>query len=118
MLDFSNKLTRMNDLFICKFSVSDYVNNIFKIYFISPDGDHQYLSINQIQNEQNNYNCVIGELHLNGKKNTVFEDTEIESFVISRDCYREFVVYHNQIPMWERDNIIEIEKNYGDNLVV
>lgn len=118
MVDFVNKLIEMNNLFICKFSVSDYINNTFKIYFISPDGDHQYLAVNQIQNSDNKHNSRVGSLYFNSKKNSIFEDTEIESFIITREDYREFIIYYNQIPMWEKRDIIDIEKNYGDNLVV
>ncbi len=118
MVDFVNKLKRMNDLFICKFSVSDYINNNFKIYFISPDGEHKYLSVNQIQNADKIYDCVIGNLHLNGKDNSVFEDIETEVFVINRDSYSKFISYYDNNPMWDNNDIGLINKNYGNNLVV
>ena len=78
MKDFTRKLEQMDTLFICKFSVSDYVNHQFKIYFISPDSDHQYMVVNQIQNNEHNHECFIGNLFLDSKSNVVlFKLTEI-----------------------------------------
>lgn len=118
MKDFRIKLANMNDLFICKFSVSDYVNNKLKIYYISPDSDHGYLTVNQIQNSDHHYECTIGDLYVNGKTSSVFEDTEIEQFTINRKDFKDFVNYYNSLPNWHKSNIIDIEKNYGNNLVV
>lgn len=118
MVDFANKLNKMDKLFICKFSVSDYINNKFKIYFISPDGEHKYLTVNQIQNVDKIYDCVIGDLHLKTKDNSVFEDTETEEFVINRDSYTKFISYYDNNPMWDSSDIRLINKNYGNNLVV
>jgi len=117
MKDFTRKLEQMNGLFICKFSVSDYVNHQFKIYFISPDSDHQYMTVNQIQNSEHNYECYIGNLFLDSKNETSFEDTHKEFFVINRKNYSDFVSYFNLIPKWHIQNIKEIEKNHGKNLV-
>jgi len=118
MKDFRIKLANMNDLFICKFSVSDYVNNKLKIYYISPDSDHGYLIVNQIQNSAHLHECTIGELYVNGKTSSVFEDTETEKFVINRKDFKDFVNYYNSLLTWCKGDIIDIEKNYGNNLVV
>lgn len=117
MKDFTRKLEQMDTLFICKFSVSDYVNHQFKIYFISPDSDHQYMVVNQIQNNDHNHECFVGNLFLDSKGDNSFEDTHIESFILNRKNYNDFVRYFNLIPKWEKRNIKEIEKNHGKNLV-
>jgi hypothetical protein len=118
MKDFTIKLTQMNNLFICKFSVSDYVNHEFKIYYISPDGNHEYLSVNQIQNKDHQHECSIGSLYINAKNKTMFEDTYTETFIINRKNYKDFIRYFNHLPLWSNSNINDIEKIYGKNLVI
>jgi hypothetical protein len=118
MRDFTIKLATMDNLFICKFSVSDYINQQFKIYYISPDGDHQYLSIDNIQNKDHEHDCYIGSLYMDGKTNQVFEDTHQETFTINRKNYKDFIRYLNILEIWDRTDIGDIEKIYGKNLVV
>jgi hypothetical protein len=118
MRDFTIKLATMDNLFICKFGVSDYINQQFKIYYISPDGDHQYLSIDNIQNTDHQHDCYIGTLYMDGKTNQIFEDTHQETFTINRKDYKDFVGYLNILEAWDRSNIGDIEKNYGKNLVL
>jgi len=95
MKDFTIKLTQMNSLFICKFSVSDYINHEFKIYYISPDGNHE-----------------------NSKTKTMFEDTRTETFTINRKNYKDFINYFNILKGWSNEYIDDIEKIYGKNLVM
>ena len=118
MRDFTIKLATMDNLFICKFSVSDYINQQFKIYYISPDGDHQYLSIDNIQNKDHEHDCYIGSLYMDGKTNQVFEDTHQETFTINRKNYKDFIRYLNILEIWDRTDIGDIEKINGKNLVV
>jgi hypothetical protein len=118
MRDFTIKLATMDNLFICKFSVSDYINHQFKIYYISADGDHQYLSVDNIQNKDHNHDCYIGSLYTDGKTNQIFEDTHKESFSINRKDYKDFIKYLNILEKWDKNNIKDIEKIYGKNLVV
>jgi hypothetical protein len=118
MRDFTIKLATMDNLFICKFSVSDYINQQFKIYYISPDGDHQYLSIHNIQNKDHEHDCYIGSLYMDSKTNRVFEDTHQETFTINRKNYKDFIRYLNILEIWDRTDIGDIEKIYGKNLVV
>ena len=118
MRDFTIKLATMDNLFICKFSVSDYINQQFKIYYISPDGDHQYLSIDNIQNKDHEHDCYIGSLYMDSKTNQVFEDTHQETFTINRKDYKDFIRYLNILEVCDRTNIGDIEKIYGKNLVV
>lgn len=118
MRDFTIKLATMDNLFICKFSVSDYINHQFKIYYISADGDHKYLSIDNIQNKDNNYDCYIGSLYTDGKAKKIFEDTHQEMFTINRKDHKDFINYLNAIDRWDRNNIKDIEEIYGKNLVV
>ena len=118
MKDFTIKLVQMDNLFICKFSLSDYNNHEFKIYYISPDADHQYLSISQIQNENHDYECYIGDLYLDGKTKTLFEDTYKDTFTINRKNFKDFIKYFNTLPKWSKEVITDIEKIYGKNLVV
>lgn len=118
MRDFTIKLTTMNNLFICKFSVSDYVNRQFKIYYISADGDHKYLSVDNNQNKDNNYDCYVGSLYTDSKTKNIFEDTHDEMFTINRKDYKDFINYLNSIERWHMGLIKDIEEIYGKNLVV
>lgn len=118
MKDFTIKLTQMNDLFICKFGLSDYMNHEFKIYYISPDGNHEYLSVNQIQNLNHEHECSIGTLYFDSKTKTVFEDTQREVFIISRKNYNDFIKCFNNLKWWSNTYIDDIEKIYGKNLVI
>ena len=118
MKDFTIKLTQMNSLFICKFSVSDYINHEFKIYYISPDGSHEYLSVNQIQNNDHQHECSMGSLYFDSKTKTMFEDTYRETFIINRKNYADFIKYFNILKVWSNQYIDDIEKIYGKNLVI
>lgn len=118
MKDFTIKLTQMNSLFICKFSLSDYVNHEFKIYYVSPDGNHEYMSVNQIQDADHQHKCSIGSLYFNSKTKTMFEDTYTETFIINRKNYKDFIRYFNTLRSWSKDYINDIEKIYGKNLVI
>jgi hypothetical protein len=118
MKDFTIKLTQMNSLFICKYSLSDYVNHEFKIYYISPDGNHEYMSVNQIQDADHQHKCSIGSLYLNSKTKTMFEDTHTETFIINRKNYKDFIRYFNILKSWSKGYIDDIEKIYGKNLVI
>ena len=118
MKDFTIKLTQMNGLFICKFSLSDYTNHKFKIYYISPDGNHEYLSVTQIQDTDHQHECSIGSLYFNSKTKTMFEDTHNETFIINRKNYKDFIKYFNILKRWSNNYIGDIEKIYGKNLVI
>jgi hypothetical protein len=118
MKDFTIKLTQMNELFICKFSLSDYINHEFKIYYISPDGNHEYLSVNQIQDTNHQHECTIGSLYFDSKTKTMFEDTQRENFIINRKNYKDFIKYFNILKSWSNTYIDDIEKIYGKNLVM
>jgi hypothetical protein len=114
MRNFDKKVKYLNSLFIYKFRVYDYGNKKLKIYYISPDKSHIYLSIDLIPNIEKVYLCEVGELYFDEKRKITFEDTPTESFNIDKNDYNLFKKYYDTIPSWVNRKIIEIIDSYNN----
>jgi hypothetical protein len=114
MINFNKKVKYLNTLFIYRFRVYDYVNKKLKLYFISPDKSHLYISVDGFVNQNNNYQCEIGNLYLNEKHKTVFEDTPNEIFFLEKKDCKIFNNYYNSSKTLDRIIISEIINSYNN----
>jgi hypothetical protein len=114
MRNFDKKVKYLNSLFIYKFRVYDYENKKLKIYYISPDKSHIYLSIDLVPNLDKVYFCEVGELYFDEKRKNTFEDTPTEIFHIDRSDYTLFRKYYDKLPSWVNHKITEIMDSYDN----
>jgi hypothetical protein len=114
MINFEKKVKDLNTLFIYRFKFYDHVNKKLKLYFISPDNFHLYLSIDSVINENKNYQCEIGDLYLNEKFGTVFEDTPKEIIFLEKKDYKIFNYYFNNSATLDNIIVNEIIKSYNN----
>lgn len=103
----------MGALFMYKFKVYDNINLKLKIYFISPDNSHIYLSIDSVSKDKS-YLCELGELYLDEKKLIIFEDTPNEIFTINSIDNKVYKRYHDQLPLWSNCLITNLIHTYGN----
>jgi hypothetical protein len=115
MRNFEKKLKYLSTLFIYKFKSYDHGNQKLKLYFISPDMSHVYISVDRVKGEKHVYLCEVGELYLDEKRKTTFEDTPTESFCIGDTEYRVFKKYHDNQPIWVSWNITNIINSFNIN---
>jgi hypothetical protein len=92
----------------------DIRNKKLKLYFISPDKSHLYISVDGFVNQNNNYQCEIGNLYLNEKHKTVFEDTPNEIFFLEKKDCKIFNNYYNSSKTLDRIIISEIINSYNN----
>ena len=117
MAGFDKKVKYLNSLFIYKFKIYDYVNQKIKIYYISPDNQHNYLIIDAIPSSNSGYLCEIGELYFNEEKRMTFEDTPSEVFFVDNSDFKQFNKITSNIPSWTDHKIKEIiEANFEKDL--
>ena len=114
MINFNKKVKDLNTLFIYRFRVYDAVNKKLKLYFISPDKSHLYLSIDSVIGENKNYQCEIGDLYLNDRYGTVFEDTPNEIFILGKNDYEIFCNYYNNSKTLDNIMVNDIIKSYNN----
>lgn len=115
MEDFINKVRRFETLFIYNFSTYDKKTNSLKIYYFSPDQQHQYLSLDLGKNNLGLYQCEIGGLFLGN--NDIFEDTPIQVFYISKKNKEDLRRFSDNHPEWNYHLINEIKDSFrAENL--
>lgn len=113
MRNFDKKVKYLNSLFIYKFRVYDHENQKLKIYFISPDKSHIYMSTDHVRFSGQSYLCEVGELYFDEKRKTTFEDTPTESFYIDVAEHKVFRKYYDNQPFWDNRKITDIVKSYN-----
>jgi len=111
MKDFITKLKKFESLFMYEFGTYDKINNKLKIYLISPDQRHQYISVELSNLNSDDYECEIGDLHFINNK--VFEDTPISIFNLTKDNRREYQKYHEKKNKWDNRDIPFIVKSFS-----
>jgi hypothetical protein len=117
MENFVKKIKYVDSLFINKFGFYDSDNKKLKIYYISPDNNHSFLSVDFTPNAENEYSCEFGTLYIGTKQNITYEDTAIECFSINRNEFKSFKKYHDFLPKWDKSKITEINNfNTDTNL--
>jgi hypothetical protein len=114
MGNFNKKVKYLNSLFIYKFRVYDRENQKLKLYFISPDKSHIYLSVDYIRYNPLGYLCEVGELYFDEKRKVTFEDTPIESFYIENTEHKFFKKYYDNQPIWFNQMITDIVNSYNN----
>lgn len=115
MRNFEKKLKYLSTLFIYKFKSYDYENRKLKLYFISPDKSHIYVSIDQIKTKELGYLCEVGELYLDEKRKTTFEDTPTELFYVGSSEHKFFKSYYDNQSVWVNWNITNIINSFNTN---
>lgn len=114
MGNFDKKVKYLNSLFIYKFRVYDYENQKLKIYYISPDNSHNYLSVDLTIGVDQMFFCEIGELYFDEKRKQTFEDTPNETFFIDKSDHKLFRKYYDALPTWVNLKITEIINAYDN----
>jgi hypothetical protein len=113
MRNFDKKVKYLNSLFICKFILYDHENQKLKIYHISPDKSHIYMSVDHITKDDKGYLCEVGELYFDEKRKLTFEDTPTECFYIDKVEYKLFRKIYDKTPPWDKNKIIDIVNSYN-----
>ncbi len=113
MRNFEKKVKYLNSLFIYKFRVYDHENQKLKLYFVSPDKLHIYMSVDHVKYNGLGYLCEVGDLYFDEKKRTTFEDTPTESFYIDGSEHKFFRKYYDNQPSWVNHKIIDIVNSYN-----
>lgn len=111
MEDFINKVKHFESLFIYSFSTYDKKTNNLKIYYFSPDQQHQYFNLDLGKHENGLYQCEIGRLFLWDKSN-VFEDTPIQCFFISKKNKEDLRLYSDRYPGWNSEYVNLIRNSF------
>lgn len=117
MRNFNKKLKEIEGLFIYKFRFYDYTNHKLKIYLISPDGSHIYISVNNISNKST-YNYELGDLYFDINKNKVFEDEPFETGVLNDKDYNFYKKKYEKISTWDTEKIKNIIDGFGFNKII
>jgi hypothetical protein len=112
MRNFEKKVKYLNNLFIYKFRLYEHENQKLKIYFISPDKSHIYMSVDHVMVKDGLYSCEVGELYFDEKKQSPFEDTPTEYFFINNLEHKLFRKYYDTQPSWVNTKIADIVKSY------
>jgi hypothetical protein len=112
MENFDKKVKYLNTLFIYKFTVYDYENKKLKIYYISPDKSHIYISVDFIPNDERQYACELGSLYFDTVRKTTYEDTPTEEFNIDSPDFKLFRKHYDKLPTWANRKISEIIDSY------
>jgi hypothetical protein len=100
MRNFNKKVKALGDLFIYKFRYHDAKSYKYKVYYISLDNKHLYISVDITPNRDKLYSCEVGCLYFNEKNNTIFEDTPNETFHINKTNYSFFKNIYEKTPIW------------------
>lgn len=108
------KLKYMDGIYLYKYQLYDRINHKVKVYFISPDNHHKYISIDSVYNKKNICIFELGDLLLNSKKNLVFEDTPDEIFELNKNDFKLFNEYFKSKPLWYNANIGKFDKLYDN----
>jgi hypothetical protein len=108
MQNFDKKVKNLFNLYMYKFKEFDYESIKLKIYFISPDNRHIYISIDNICNGDGNYRCEVGDLFLDVSKNKVFEDTPNEIAYFTKDEFTKLKKIYEKTPKWSNKLIKDI----------
>jgi hypothetical protein len=114
MKNFDKKVSHLNSLFMYKFRVYDYENKKLKIYYISPDNSHIYISVDIATSNNQTYCCEVGELYFDKSKRNTFEDTPTEIFDIDKTDYKTFRKQYDKTPSWVNHKITEIINSYDN----
>ena len=91
-----------------RFKQYDYETIKLKIYFISPDNRHIYLSIDNTYNEDGFYHCEMGDLFFDYTKNKIFEDTPNEVVRFNKNEYNIIKKFYDKTPEWSNKLIRDI----------
>jgi hypothetical protein len=113
MKNFEKKVKYLNSLFINKFRVYDHENRKLKIYFISPDKSHIYMSVDFNKSNGHGRLCEVGDLYFDEKRKNTFEDTPQESFYLDPTHYKFYKKYYEAQPIWVSQNITNIINSYN-----
>lgn len=111
MKDFITKLKTFESLFLYNYATYDKNTNKLKIYLISPDQEHQYISIDMSRDENNAYQCEVGSLYFLNEEE--FEDTPISTFTVSLKNKTDFQAYHKRKRLWDSRDIKHIINSFS-----
>lgn len=114
MENFDKKIKNLKTLFIYKYKIYDREKQKLKIYFISPDKSHIYISVDHVINTHRMYLCEVGDLYFDKKRKVTFEDTPNETFYISKNDYKTFRKLHDNQPYWCNSKITDIVNSYDN----
>lgn len=103
-----NKLKTYEKMFIYNYSFYDRNDFKYKIYYFSPDQEHQYLSLDLTKDDNDMYKCEMGLLYLTD--NSLFEDTPNYSYKLSIDIKSMFDKYTKNKKTWSNKKIKDIKE--------
>ena len=115
MKDFLNKLKTYEKMFMYNYSFYDRADLKFKIYYFSPDQEHQYLSIDLNKNN-NMYKCEIGALYLT--EDSIFEDTPAYTYHIPAKGKTELDKFYANKKTWSYKKIKGIKESFTPKNVI
>jgi len=110
MQNFDKRVKYLFDLHMYRFKQYDYETIKLKIYFISPDNRHLYLSIDSVPNKEGLFHCEIGELFFDYANNKIFEDTPNEIAYFNKIQYGIIKKFYDKTPTWTNHLIRDIMK--------
>ena len=117
MKDFLNKLKIYEKMFMYNYSFYDRAEFKLKIYYFSPDQEHQYLSIEINKNSDNMHKCEIGALYIT--EDSLFEDTPTHLCYIPAKGKTEFDKFYNTKKIWSNRKIKFIKESFSPkNLII
>ena len=108
MQNFDKKVKYLDTLFIYKFKVLDYKEHKIKIYYISADSRHIYITVDSIPNAENQYKLDLGDLYFNYEKQQVFEDTPKEIVVLDTHEFKIIKQLYDKTSNWSNKKIKDI----------
>ncbi len=108
MQNFDKKVKYLFDLHMYRFKQYDYETIKLKIYLISPDNRHLYLSIDSVSDKDGSYHCEIGDLFFDYNKKKIFEDTPNEIVYFNKIQYNIIKKFYDKTPTWSNRLIGDI----------
>lgn len=112
MENFAKKIDYVWNFFMYKFKYHDARSHKIKIYLISPDEEHLYMSVDMASDGENKFHFEIGNLYIDKKFNKLFEDNPKESFKINKRDFNFFKKKTNKIQEWEDKLFNDLNKIY------
>jgi hypothetical protein len=88
--------------------VLDYKEYKIKIYYISPDSRHIYITIDSIPNAANQYTLEVGNLFFNYEKLQIFEDTPNEIETLNSNEFKIVKKLYDKTAIWSDNKIKDI----------
>ena len=113
MGNFMENVNKNSRFFIYRFKDYDYYDKKMKIYYISPDMNNVYLTVDSIVGEGGKFMCESGDLYFDIKNSNLFEDSPKEIFAVNKFDFNSFKKYYNLTPTWSNYKIKEICSSIG-----